>query len=195
MQVLGEDRPVVFYDQLGCGNSDRPSDLSLWSLERFVEELSLVMQHIGLEDFHLFGHSWGSILVVNYYATLRPKGMKSMTDRSPSLSIPRSYDDVRGYLEKMPSELREAVRMGELSGDTTGPDFKRAVRAYNRRHLCRVEPPPECMKKSAFEELTGDCGPFPGLEGLQDNRLYAKLRLHRSVDEDRSPHPLHMRRT
>jgi proline iminopeptidase len=32
MQMLGEERPIVFYDQLGCGNSDRPSDLSLWSL-------------------------------------------------------------------------------------------------------------------------------------------------------------------
>ena len=148
LQVLGEERPIVFYDQLGCGNSDRPSDLSLWSLGRFVEELVLVKQQLGLDDVHLFGHSWGSILVVNYYASLRPHGIKSMILSSPSLSIPRSYEDMRGYLEKMPSELREAVRLGELSGDTSGPDFKRAVRAYNRRHLCRVEPPPECMKRA-----------------------------------------------
>jgi proline iminopeptidase len=148
MQMLGEERPIVFYDQLGCGNSHRPSDLSLWSLGRFVEELALVKEHLGLDDVHLFGHSWGSILVVNYYTSLRPRGIKSMVLSSPSLSIPRSYEDMRGYLDNMPSEHREAVRSGELSGDTSGPDFKRAVRAYNRRHLCRVEPPPECMKRA-----------------------------------------------
>jgi proline iminopeptidase len=148
LQVLGEERPIIFYDQLGCGNSDRSSELSLWTLERFVEELVLVREHLGLDEVHLFGHSWGSILVVNYYASLRPQGVKSMVLSSPSMSIPRSYDDMRRYLEQMPLELREAVRIGEESGDTSGPEFKRAVRAYNRRHLCRVEPPPECIKRA-----------------------------------------------
>ncbi|MEK7248701.1 MAG: alpha/beta fold hydrolase, partial [Chloroflexota bacterium] len=32
MATLGDDRPVVFYDQLGCGNSDNPNDTSLWDL-------------------------------------------------------------------------------------------------------------------------------------------------------------------
>ena len=42
LKALSEDRPVVFYDQLGCGNSDRPDDLSLWTVERFVEELHIL---------------------------------------------------------------------------------------------------------------------------------------------------------
>ncbi len=37
---------MVFYDQLGCGNSDRPDDESLWTVERFVEELEAVLDHL-----------------------------------------------------------------------------------------------------------------------------------------------------
>src|SRR2546425_3874548 len=36
LERLGDDRPVVFYDQLGCGRSDIPSDTSLWNVGRFV---------------------------------------------------------------------------------------------------------------------------------------------------------------
>ncbi len=29
LEPLSNERPVIFYDQLGCGNSDRPQNLSL----------------------------------------------------------------------------------------------------------------------------------------------------------------------
>src|SRR5437667_5380200 len=39
LAALGDERPVVFYDQLGCGRSDRPKDSALWTIPRFVAEL------------------------------------------------------------------------------------------------------------------------------------------------------------
>jgi proline iminopeptidase len=39
LEALAVERPIVFYDQLGCGLSDRPDDLTLWHIDRFVEEL------------------------------------------------------------------------------------------------------------------------------------------------------------
>jgi proline iminopeptidase len=56
---LADERPVVFYDQLGAGRSDRPEDLTLWKAERFVEELAQIRAALGLEKVHLLGHSWG----------------------------------------------------------------------------------------------------------------------------------------
>src|SRR5262245_46344993 len=50
---LAEERPVVYYDQLGCGKSDRPDDVSLWRMERFVEEVDQVRQTLGLAQLHL----------------------------------------------------------------------------------------------------------------------------------------------
>jgi proline-specific peptidase len=52
-------RPIVFYDQLGCGNSDQPNDPSLWSVELFLEELSTMRQELGLDHIHLLGHTLG----------------------------------------------------------------------------------------------------------------------------------------
>jgi proline iminopeptidase len=148
LQDLADERPVVFYDQLGCGNSDRPSDLSLWNIERFAEELMLLREHLGLDAVHIYGHSWGSILAVHYLTTMGPSGVMSLVLSSPSMDIPRSYEDMRRYLDRMPEDVRMAVKEAEESGDTSAPDFRRAVRLYNRKHLCRLDPPPECMKRA-----------------------------------------------
>jgi pimeloyl-ACP methyl ester carboxylesterase len=61
---LADERPVIFYDQLGCGRSDRPTDKSLWTAERFAEELTIVVQELDLTAFHVWGHSWGTALAV-----------------------------------------------------------------------------------------------------------------------------------
>jgi proline iminopeptidase len=55
-----------YYDQLGSGNSDIPTDTALWNLPRFVEEVEQVRKGLGLDDFYLLGHSWGSMLAMEY---------------------------------------------------------------------------------------------------------------------------------
>ena len=56
------------YDQLGCGNSDKPTDTSLWVLDRFVEEVEQVRQAIQADsaNFYILGNSWGGILGMQY---------------------------------------------------------------------------------------------------------------------------------
>src|SRR4051812_47544191 len=66
LEDLAARRRVVFYDQLGCGRSERPHDRSLWTLERHVEELARVCAALELERFHLFGSSWGGMLALQY---------------------------------------------------------------------------------------------------------------------------------
>jgi proline iminopeptidase len=66
LEALAEHRRVIFYDQLGCGRSDRPDDLSLWTVDRFVEELAQVREALHLDRLHLFGSSWGGMLAMQY---------------------------------------------------------------------------------------------------------------------------------
>ncbi len=54
---------MYYYDQLGCGNSDKPEDLSLWEIPRYVEEVEEVRRGLGLENFVLYGQSWGRDVV------------------------------------------------------------------------------------------------------------------------------------
>src|SRR5512135_2605617 len=60
------DRALVFYDQLGCGRSDRPTDPALWTVETFLDELTTVREELGLDRVHLLGWSWGGQLVLEY---------------------------------------------------------------------------------------------------------------------------------
>ena len=57
LQAVADDRPVVFYDQLGCGRSDIPDDTTLWRVDRFVEEVAVVRKALGLDRIHLLGQS------------------------------------------------------------------------------------------------------------------------------------------
>ena len=65
-EALASERPVVVLDQLGCGKSDTPDDVSLWRIERFVEEVTAVRKALDLEHVHLLGHSWGGWLAIEY---------------------------------------------------------------------------------------------------------------------------------
>jgi proline iminopeptidase len=58
----------IYYDQLGCGNSDNPKDPALWSLPRYVEEVEQVRQalHLTKDNFYLYWHSWGATLGTEY---------------------------------------------------------------------------------------------------------------------------------
>lgn len=65
--ILGpQGYQLIFYDQLGSGNSDRPDDNSLWRVNRFCEEVEEVRQTLGLEKMYLLGHSWGGMLAIEY---------------------------------------------------------------------------------------------------------------------------------
>lgn len=87
LAALGADRPVIFYDQLGGGRSERPSAPSLWTADRFVQEVSAVRAALRLFELHVLGHSWGGMLAVEH-ALREPAGVRSLTLVSAPLSIP-----------------------------------------------------------------------------------------------------------
>lgn len=61
---LGDDRQVVRYDQLGGGKSDKITDTTMFTIEHFVRELDSLRAHLGVTKWHVFGHSWGTILAI-----------------------------------------------------------------------------------------------------------------------------------
>jgi pimeloyl-ACP methyl ester carboxylesterase len=59
---------VVYYDQLGCGESESPSDASLYTLEYYVRELERVIENVRAKHagkkIVLLGYSWGGQIVL-----------------------------------------------------------------------------------------------------------------------------------
>src|SRR5438128_412854 len=86
LNALARGRRLVNYDQLGCGKSDQPNDDGLWTIERFVAELELIRCAVGGERIHLFGHSWGGMLGLEY-TLAHPEHIASLTLASTTASI------------------------------------------------------------------------------------------------------------
>lgn len=140
LQALQEDRPVILYDQLGCGRSDRPNDTSLWHVDRFVEELGQIRQALNLDEVHILGHSWGTTLAAAYCLT-KPEGVKSVIFSSPCLSAPLWEQDQKRNLKKLPVEVQEIIERCEEEGTTDSEEFEQAIEVFAKEFVCRIERP------------------------------------------------------
>lgn len=138
LKVMAEDRPVIFYDQLGSGKSDRPTDTSLWKIDRFVEELYQVKENLQLKEFHLLGHSWGTTLAAAYYLS-NPEGVKSIIFSSPCLSAPRWAADQERNREKLPVDVQQTLKRCEENGTTDSEAYKEATKIFNKHFVCRID--------------------------------------------------------
>src|SRR5687768_15816643 len=87
LEGLNADRTVVRYDQLGAGKSDKITDTAMFNIAHFVRELDSLRAHLGHNKVHLVGHSWGTILGLEYYRA-HPERVASLTLMSPALDIP-----------------------------------------------------------------------------------------------------------
>ncbi len=151
LEGVSVDRPVIFYDQLGAGRSDRPTDISLWTVDRFVRELDDVRNALGLDSVHILGHSWGTMLAVDYMLT-NPDGVKSLILASPALSVRRWAEDADRLLARLPEELRATIEGHDPNGDADDPEYQEAVMEYYKRYFSRSDPWSADLIR-AFEDL------------------------------------------
>lgn len=147
LSELADQRQVIFFDQLGCGKSDRPTDKSLWTIAHYVEELSSLIKELGFEKFNLFGHSWGSILALEYYLQ-HPAGIEKLVFASPVFSSSRWAKDGETYVRALSKEHQSVIQAHDSGKPFNLDTFKQAEAEYNRRHLCRLNPWPKDLKKS-----------------------------------------------
>lgn len=148
LSTLAKERPVIFYDQLGCGKSDRPTDKYLWKLDRFVEELAQVREALELEEVHILGHSWGTTLAAAYMLT-KPTGVKSVIFSSSCLSAPLWAKDQERNRLKLPVEVQKVLTKCENEGTTASKQYKDATHVFNQNFVCRIDPWPDFLKKGA----------------------------------------------
>lgn len=139
-------RPVVFYDQIGCGNSDSRDNPSLWSLELFLDELATVRRSLGLDQIHLFGHSWGGMLAMDY-ALIQPDGILSLTLASSPANIPLWKTETKRLREELPPEVQETLLLHEAAGTTNDPAYSETMMFFYDRHVCRLCPWLEFVKR------------------------------------------------
>ena len=145
LDALGDERPVIYYDQLGSGKSDHPKDLSLWTTARFVDELAAVRKALKLDKVHLLGHSWGTMLAAEYIATKHPAGIQSLILSSSCVSTSKWMEDAKIRIAELPAELQATIHKNEAIGTTDSPEYQAATMEYYKRFMCRLDPWPPAL--------------------------------------------------
>jgi proline-specific peptidase len=150
LEDLADRRRVIFYDQLGCGRSERPDDLTLWTVDRFVDELAAVRSGLRLDRLHLLGSSWGGMLAMQYVLDRTPRLESLVLCGSPASMI-RWVRECDQLLLDQPTEIRETIRSHEERGFTDCPEYAAAILGFYRQHVCRLDPWPEGLERSFAE--------------------------------------------
>jgi proline iminopeptidase len=147
---------VVLYDQSGGGKSQAVKDPSLFTAERFVEEVEGVRKTLRLGKVHLLGHSWGGMLA-QAYALKYQRNLNSLTLSGTTSSVPELEKEGEKVFASLPADVRKKISKYEGQGDFGNPDYLAAVEVFNRRHQCLLDPWPLGVKYT-FEHFSFPVG-------------------------------------
>jgi proline iminopeptidase len=139
MAALSDERPVIFIDQLGCGRSDRITDTTLMTIPAYLKELKEIHDALGLKDYYIFGHSWGTIYAVEYYFA-HPEGIKGLILSGPALDIHGWSKDADTLIATLPDSIQKAIRINEKNETFDSPEYQAAVDYYYKLYLARKQP-------------------------------------------------------
>jgi proline iminopeptidase len=138
---------VVAYDQLGCGESDKPSDPSLWTIERYAEEVETVRDALGLGRVHLLGQSWGGWLSIEYGVTF-PHCLKSVILEDTCGDMPHLISELERLRAALGPETVAMMQQHEAEGTLDHPEYQAAITILNYRHVCRLKEWPAPLRRS-----------------------------------------------
>ncbi len=139
---------IIYYEQLGSYRSDKPDDVSLWTLDRFCEEVEEVRLALGLKDFYLFGQSWGALLAMEYSLT-HQKDLKGLilSNITGSISSYESY--INELRKKLPEDVQSKLQYYEERRDFANPEYEKVMfEDVYTRHVCRLETWPEALVRT-----------------------------------------------
>jgi proline iminopeptidase len=172
LKRLANEREVVFWDQLGCGNSECPSDAGLWTMERSVAEMDAVVKALGLMRFHIFGNSWGGMLAQQYVLDAT-SGAVSLTISNSTASIPQFADNVIRLKSELDPATQSAIDRHEAAGTTGSAEYQAAITTWNETYLCRRLPWPRELYE-AFRDMGSEI--FETMFGPSDFRIVGTIR-------------------
>jgi proline iminopeptidase len=136
LEKLAADRPVVRYDQLGGGRSDRLSDTTMFTIAHFVAELDSLRSFLGYDRVHLVGHSWGTILAVEYYRA-HPDRVASLVLMSAALDIPTWERNARRLVATLSDSSQRAIRQAESTHRFDSPAYQAALEEFYGQYVWR----------------------------------------------------------
>lgn len=152
---------VVAFDQLGTGASDRPTDASLWTIGRYVEETETVRKALGLGRVHMLGHSWGGWLAIDYALTY-PENLQTLILEDTVADMPHLISELERLRAALGPETVAMMQKHEAQGTYNHPEYQAAVTILNYRHVCRLPEWPAPVRRSLDD---WNMGPYETMQG------------------------------
>lgn len=159
-------RPVILYDQIGCGNSshfrERKGDAKFWVPELFMAELINLLAALKIETYDLLGQSWGGMLAADFAsrtapeAKYKPTGLRKMII-ADSPSDMHTWVAVADEMRKrLPEDVQETLTRLEKAGKTDTEEYEAAVNVFYERFVCRVSPFPQEFEDTVLQMKKDD---------------------------------------
>ena len=178
-----DNRQLIMYDQLGCGNSYVEGHPELWNLKTWMDELKEIRKHLNLNEIHILGQSWGGMLEIAYISDEKPEGIKSVI-LSSTLSESQLWGkEQHRRIKYLSQEDQDAIEVAEKSGNYDTKEYALANEHFMKRHCNYIidEHTPECLtrkKKFGNEAYNVAWGPneFTPVGNLKDFNYTEKLK-------------------
>jgi proline iminopeptidase len=153
LKDLSADREVIFYDQLGSGKSDRPNNSSLWTVDRFTNELGQLIEYFNFPQVNLLGHSWGTILAIEYFLR-KPQKVQSLILASPCLKIEMWHKDTEVNISKLSGHIQIVLDKYKNVASIQTEEHQLALLEYYLNYICRMKPWPKVLEDTM--QVTND---------------------------------------
>jgi proline iminopeptidase len=122
-------RSIVFYDQIGCGRSSEPSDVSAYSIELALDDLEALLKKLGVRRFHLYGQSFGGILAFEYMKRQAERNYKDADDEGCLSAV----------LSSTPINVKQVeMEAGRLISELNLSEDNDVAEAFRLAHQCRT---------------------------------------------------------
>jgi len=155
--VADSGRAVIHYDQIGNGKSTHLPEKGgdFWLPAFFVAELENLIDHLGVRSaYHVLGQSWGGMLGAEF-AVRRPAGLKGLIIANSPAEMKTWISEAYRLRSELPADVQEALLSNEQAGTTASPAYQAAEKVFNERHVCRVVPMPDEVKRT-FDAIAAD---------------------------------------
>ena len=136
MEALADDRPVVRYDQLGTGKSDRMTDTALMKIPRYVEELDSLRRTLKYDKIFLNGNSWGTIVAIEYYKA-HPDHVAGILFSGEAFDIAAAEKEINKAVAQLSPEAQKAFAQYNVDKNLEAPAYKKAVDEFYAKNVWR----------------------------------------------------------
>ena len=148
-KIAETGRQVIMYDQIGCGKSFVEGHSELFNADTWIKELVELRAHLGLEEIHLLGQSWGGMQAIWYAIEYQPQGIKSYILSSTLASAKLWEEDQKRRISYMDEPDKNALLDAVKTGIYTSKAYNIALDKFMNLYCAGdvTEESPECLRR------------------------------------------------